>query len=161
VHVSSSAGKRLVAYFVGESGHNISPDECASSCSRSFQNTWCRASFIPLAKLPLNANGKVNRAALPVPEINTAITDATAVPRDSTETQLRPAWERVLEVGPIGIRSNFFELGAIPCWQCNWLRRSNEPWKKAVRSQLISGPRLKKWRRCVRGREARAQAVRL
>jgi len=66
VHVSSSAGKRLVAYFVGESGHNISPDELRQFLQQKLPEYMVPSFFIPLAKLPLNANGKVNRAALPV-----------------------------------------------------------------------------------------------
>jgi len=66
------------------------------------------ASFTILKSIPLTANGKVNRHALPPP---TRMVEESTHPRNFTETQLLSIWQQVLEVQGIGTRDNFFELG--------------------------------------------------
>src|ERR1051325_7103584 len=68
--------------------------------------------FVPLSALPLTRNGKVNRAALPIPdpEKNGVPKKQTAA-RDPLEAQLTRIWESVLGVQPIGVTDHFFELG--------------------------------------------------
>jgi thioesterase domain-containing protein len=68
-------------------------------------------SFVTLAELPLTANGKVNRRALPAPEMMREMERGYLAPRDLLELNLTHIWEDVLNIRPIGIRDNFFELG--------------------------------------------------
>ncbi len=68
--------------------------------------------FLPLADWPLNANGKLDRKKLPLPEqagIGAGI--ALAPPRNTLEKNMVAIWENILAKGEIGIRHNFFELG--------------------------------------------------
>ena len=69
------------------------------------------AHFVKLDKLPLSNNGKVDRKALPVPEITTA-TEYLA-PRNNIEETLVKIWADLLSVPSekLSINSNFFELG--------------------------------------------------
>jgi thioesterase domain-containing protein/acyl carrier protein len=67
------------------------------------------AAFVALPAWPLTPNGKVNRAALPAPEWKGG-TERIA-PRDTLEHALARVWEEVLEVGPVGVRDDFFALG--------------------------------------------------
>ncbi|MFP2934767.1 phosphopantetheine-binding protein, partial [Pyxidicoccus sp. 3LG] len=69
------------------------------------------AAFVSLTALPLNANGKVDRKALPAPQALEAPTAAYVAPRDALELLLARTWESVLGVQSVGVRSNFFELG--------------------------------------------------
>jgi len=67
------------------------------------------ASFMVLDKLPLTPNGKIDRKALPMPD--TILTNKYyQAPRDTVELQLAQIWENVLDMRPIGISNNFFEL---------------------------------------------------
>ncbi len=73
------------------------------------------AHFVLLETLPVNANGKVDRAALPAPDPGTpgllresASRDA---PRDAAETALHAAWRDALGLDDLGIRDNYFALG--------------------------------------------------
>ncbi len=70
------------------------------------------ASFVFLDELPLNANGKVDRDALPAVADTAAGNDTGfCAPRNQTEGQLAAIWERVLGLRLVGIDDNFFELG--------------------------------------------------
>jgi amino acid adenylation domain-containing protein len=66
--------------------------------------------IVPLAALPLNRNGKVDRAALPVPEPRER-TGAWEPPRDEVEEEIAAIWREVLEVDQVGVRDDFFALG--------------------------------------------------
>jgi amino acid adenylation domain-containing protein/non-ribosomal peptide synthase protein (TIGR01720 family) len=65
-----------------------------------------------LPAMPLNANGKIDRKALPAPTRQRAQLDNPFVaPRDSLECQLVQIWEELLDVRPVGVADNFFDLG--------------------------------------------------
>ncbi|MCP5105825.1 MAG: AMP-binding protein, partial [bacterium] len=67
------------------------------------------AFFVMLERLPLMANGKLDKAALPEVEIDGGARDAA--PRDHVERQLAAIWAKTLKVENIGINSDFFDLG--------------------------------------------------
>jgi acyl carrier protein len=68
------------------------------------------AAFVFLEKLPLTANGKVDRRALPAPERTDAGVEYV-MPRTVVEEVLVGLWEDVLGAQQIGVHDNFFELG--------------------------------------------------
>jgi len=70
------------------------------------------AAIIALDRFPLTPNGKVDRKALPAPARSTAEAGSASVtPRDSLDVQLVKLWEKVLNVRPVGLQDNFFDLG--------------------------------------------------
>jgi len=70
------------------------------------------AIFIELDALPLTANGKVDRLALPATtESRPDLEEAYVAPRDQLEEQLAGLWANVLQLKSIGVRDNYFELG--------------------------------------------------
>ncbi|MBV7545452.1 non-ribosomal peptide synthetase [Pseudomonas sp. PDM26] len=64
-----------------------------------------------LDKLPLNANGKLDRKALPALEIGHLQSQDYQAPRNELEQTLADIWAEVLKVEQVGVRDNFFELG--------------------------------------------------
>lgn len=65
-----------------------------------------------LRELPLNANGKVDKKKLPVPDIRALQMKLEHVaPRNATEKKLAAIWSKVLGVEDIGIHESFFDLG--------------------------------------------------
>ncbi|MEO0808982.1 MAG: phosphopantetheine-binding protein, partial [Cyanobacteria bacterium J06643_4] len=62
-----------------------------------------------LEQLPLTANGKVDRRALPQPELSSAT--HYVAPTNPTEERVVQLWQTLLEVEQIGIHNNFFEVG--------------------------------------------------
>ena len=70
------------------------------------------AAFVPLTRFPINANGKLDRAALP-PALPDVAGDAEdhAEPTTPAERVLAEIWQEVLGAGRVGTGSNFFQLG--------------------------------------------------
>ena len=68
------------------------------------------AIWVALESIPLTVNGKINRKALPDPELSD-VTNEYIAPRNETEQQLAVIWQELLGVAEIGINDNFFELG--------------------------------------------------
>ncbi|RMV98372.1 Amino acid adenylation, partial [Pseudomonas amygdali pv. tabaci] len=69
------------------------------------------AVFVGLDALPLTQNGKVDRKALPAPDMAALANLAYQAPTTALEERLAQLWAEVLEVGRIGRHDSFFELG--------------------------------------------------
>lgn len=67
--------------------------------------------FCRLAELPLSANGKLDRKALPQPRKETETVAAAAVTDSELARQIREVWREVLNVDSVGPSDNFFDLG--------------------------------------------------
>ncbi|MCI0470108.1 MAG: condensation domain-containing protein, partial [Candidatus Aminicenantes bacterium] len=104
-----SGDKYLCAYFVSDK--NLESTELREFLGRKLPEYMVPWFFIRLEKLPLSANGKIDRKALP--EIQAVEKSEYAHPRDKTDEQIIEIWSRVLAVEKekIGIDDNFFDLG--------------------------------------------------
>lgn len=70
------------------------------------------SAFVILDALPLTPNCKVDRKALPAPNLSESMSEAAFVaPRTAIESQLSEIWQQVLQVKQVGVDDNFFELG--------------------------------------------------
>ncbi len=104
--------RRLVAYVVGHDGAELTVPELRRHLEASLPDYMVPAAFVPLPALPLNANGKLDRAALPVPEAVRRLPAAVRVaPRDARERALAAIWCEVLHLDGVGVEDNFFALG--------------------------------------------------
>ncbi len=106
------ASRRLAAYVVpGPSGR--ADDESLRTFLRSRLPEYMMPHVIVWCdRLPLGATGKIDRRALPTPEmpLANAATQRLA-PRTLLENQLVAIWEELLDVRPIGITDDFFDCG--------------------------------------------------
>jgi amino acid adenylation domain-containing protein len=98
--------KRLVAYVVGE----MDMDGLRAHLRQGLPEYMVPQAIVALDRLPLNANGKVDRKALPAPEYAVAA-DRYVAPRTPTEEVLAGIWAEVLNVERVGAEDGFFELG--------------------------------------------------
>jgi len=74
--------------------------------------TMVPATFVLLDALPKTPNGKIDRKALPAPErVRPDLASAFKMPRTPVEARLAAIWEQLLDIRPIGITDNFFQLG--------------------------------------------------
>jgi acyl carrier protein len=69
------------------------------------------ASFVFMDALPLSANGKVDRKALPKPEVGTASGKEYVAPRTDIERTIVEVWKEVLKQAQVGVHDDFFEVG--------------------------------------------------
>lgn len=106
------ADKVLVAYVVAE-GAAPDPSDLAEHLAARLPDFARPAFYVPMPALPLNANGKVDRRALPAvtPADLAARAAADGPPEGPTESRLAAIWSDVLGVPEIGAGANFFELG--------------------------------------------------
>ncbi len=84
------------------------------------------SAFVSLDALPLNANGKLDRAVLPAPDGERAAREIPMAPRTSLEERLAAIWAEVLEVGTVGAQDDFFELGGYSLLAVRLLHRVRE-----------------------------------
>ncbi|NIM16711.1 MAG: amino acid adenylation domain-containing protein [Candidatus Aminicenantes bacterium] len=103
-------GKYLCAYLAADEKIDLST--VRKKLSGVLPDYMIPNYFVPLDEIPLTANGKVNRKALPEPTVGPA-EKAVVPPRDKREEMLVEIWSEVLglDAGLIGINSDFFELG--------------------------------------------------
>ncbi len=116
VALGESAGDRsLAAYFVVAGEPAPTAGELRDHLRGRLAEPMVPASFTRLERLPLNPNGKVDRKALPAPEIEGAEPGGPAAPRALSgplEELLAGIWAEVLERGELpGAGDDFFELG--------------------------------------------------
>jgi amino acid adenylation domain-containing protein len=103
---------RLVAYIVKKSGNSVSTDEIRDFLGTRLPEFAVPAFIFALDAFPLNANGKIDRKALPEPQIDNMERAVPIVPPgNETEVKLVQIWEEILGVRPIGIQDSVFDLG--------------------------------------------------
>jgi len=102
--------KRLVAYVAGRDGNFPAEATLREFLTARLPDYMVPAVFVVLEDLPLNANGKIDRNALPASGTVNKAKDFIP-PRDAIEQALVRQWEALLKVRPIGVRDKFFELG--------------------------------------------------
>jgi hypothetical protein len=104
----NEVGKRLVAYYTGE---DAGIESLRAHLSSTLPEYMTPAAFVFLAELPLNPNGKLDRKALPAPDLSKQFERQYEGPRTPVERILCAIWEQMLGVERVGIHHNFFELG--------------------------------------------------
>jgi amino acid adenylation domain-containing protein/non-ribosomal peptide synthase protein (TIGR01720 family) len=104
--------RRLAAYAVPGAGPEPTPPELLDFLARRLPDYMVPAALVVIAELPVTANGKLDRGALPAPEgAGGAREQAYACPRSHEEEVLAAIWAELLGVERVGIHDRFFELG--------------------------------------------------
>jgi amino acid adenylation domain-containing protein len=108
---SDSASDELVAYVVPHAGAALDAAALRAALARALPAYMVPASYVALAALPTNGNGKLDRAALPAPARERAAGPRYAAPRNPLELALVSIWENLLERDPVGVDDDFFASG--------------------------------------------------
>ncbi len=103
--------KELVAYIVPEQGQTLNISEIRNYLTSKLTEYMVPSAFVTLEALPLNANGKVDRNALPVPVMVRNELEKFVAPCSGVEIELAQIWQELLGIESIGVFDNFFELG--------------------------------------------------
>ena len=102
--------RRLAGYVVPRDGAAVQPSELRGFLAVRLPDYMIPSALVALRVLPLTANGKVDRAALPEPE-RTRTEGPALAPRNEAEEILAEIWGQVLGLQQVGVLDNFFELG--------------------------------------------------
>jgi acyl carrier protein len=108
--------RRLVAYVVPrgapEDLSRPSPAELRAAAAERLPEAMVPSSYVLLAALPRDRNGKLDRRALPAPgAARPDLAAAYAAPRTELERRVAAVWGEVLGLESVGIEDSFFELG--------------------------------------------------
>ncbi|WP_198299656.1 non-ribosomal peptide synthetase [Tumebacillus avium] len=103
--------KRLAAYLVAKPDETVTQREMRSFVREKLPEHMVPSAFVLLEAMPLTANGKINRRALPDPDF-ALLDDGTFVaPRNALEEQVAAVWAEVLGAEQVGVHNHFFLLG--------------------------------------------------
>ena len=114
-------GKQLVAYVIPKNAALVEndPEQQESLITSVRDHMRSRspefmvpATFVVMKSFPINANGKIDKRALPIPQLRSQTMHVQYVaPRNPVERQLATIWSHLLGVERIGVHDNFFDLG--------------------------------------------------
>ena len=102
-----SGDKYLVGYYVGDVG--LKEEDIESYLSKKLPDYMVPSKLLCIEEIPLTANGKINRKALP--EVDFVDKDNYVAPRNEIERCMCEIWEEVLGLEKVGIKDDFFKLG--------------------------------------------------
>nr|VFJ78176.1 MAG: amino acid adenylation domain-containing protein [Candidatus Kentron sp. FW] len=105
--------QQLVAYITLDKEHSISDPEfeLKDYLAEKLPDYMVPDAFVVLEQLPMNRNGKIDRKALPKPNVAAMKGDHIDPPRDNVEFRLVRIWEKLFAISPMGVRDNFFTIG--------------------------------------------------
>jgi amino acid adenylation domain-containing protein len=104
--------KRLVAYVVGSTeGEGPSVERMREQLKAVLPEHMVPSAFVVLASLPLTPSGKLDRRALPAPQLSAYTSRQYQAPRGEVEEILAGIWQELLHLERVGRQDNFFELG--------------------------------------------------
>ncbi|MCW3464519.1 non-ribosomal peptide synthetase/type I polyketide synthase [Chitinophaga nivalis] len=109
VKTDDSGNKRLIGYVLCEGA--FLREVILSFLTSRLPEYMIPAQLVELTNLPLTANGKIDRKALPDYDLTNAANRVYEGPRNEAERTLAAIWQELLGVSPISIHDNFFELG--------------------------------------------------
>ncbi|MFJ9178092.1 amino acid adenylation domain-containing protein [Streptomyces sp. NPDC102360] len=112
VREDTPGDKRLVAYFVATGEEPPARGELRPYLAATLPDHMVPAAYVPIERIPLNANGKLNLRALPAPSDSALDSgEAYTAPRGAVQTRLAEIWCEVLGTRRAGAESSFFDLG--------------------------------------------------
>jgi amino acid adenylation domain-containing protein len=104
--------ERLVAYVTLQDGAVLDTEMARIILRRTLPEYMIPALFVVLPALPLTPNNKIDRNALPPPEVSEGRADKPSnVLMTSGQRRVAEVWQEVLQIDNVGLNENFFDLG--------------------------------------------------
>jgi hypothetical protein len=141
--------RRLVAYVVSHQSpvagdHASLIAELREFLRAKLPEYMLPSAFVLLEALPLNANGKVERKALPAPDRAIAAHQAAAseyvAPRTPQEAVLAAVWTEVLHLERVGVHDDFFDLGGDSILSLQIIARARQAGLHLTPRQIFETP---------------------
>ncbi|MCX4160100.1 MULTISPECIES: non-ribosomal peptide synthetase [Paraburkholderia] len=143
---SEDAPLRLVGYVT--SSVPLDGDTLRATLAADLPDYMVPSSIMVLAALPLTANGKIDRAALPAEgTVTSAATNDVAAsthvePRNDAERTLADVWKQVLKRDDIGVTDNFFEIGGDSILSLQIIAKARRAGLKLTPKQMFEHPTI-------------------
>ncbi|SCF02169.1 amino acid adenylation domain-containing protein [Micromonospora viridifaciens] len=103
--------RHLMAFVTAAAGSSVNPGDLERFLRDRLAAYLVPARIVPVAELPRNATGKIDRAALAVLPLGDDHRAAPVLPRNELEARVAAVWQRVLRTGRVGVHDDFFDLG--------------------------------------------------
>ncbi|WP_236277980.1 non-ribosomal peptide synthetase, partial [Pseudomonas poae] len=151
---------RLLAWFTEQRALDI--EGLRAHLQAQLPEALVPVAYMRLDALPLTANGKLDRKALPEPDQSALLSHAYEAPQGEVETTLAGIWAEVLQVEQVGRHDHFFELGGHSLLAVNLIERMRQVGLSADVRVLFSQPTLAALAAAVgSGREVQVPANRI
>ncbi|MCF5278989.1 amino acid adenylation domain-containing protein, partial [Pseudomonas syringae] len=135
--------KRLVAYVTVQQPETaLDIEQLRSHLQGLLPDYMVPAAYVQLDSLPLTANGKLDRKALPVPDAQSLVSRGYEAPQGEVEKLLASIWADVLKVEQVGRHDHFFELGGHSLLAVTLIERMRQMGLSADVRALFSQPTL-------------------
>lgn len=109
---NASGETHLVAYFTSSASESPGVSQLRAFLKTNLPDYMIPSAFEIQDVMPLTPNGKVDRGSLPEPKhTRPQLENQWVGPRTPTEEHLVQIWEEILNIRPVGIHDNFFDLG--------------------------------------------------
>src|SRR6185437_7342 len=142
---------QLVAYVVLEAGAGNEPGtELRAHVQAQLPGYMVPAAIVVLDALPLTANGKLDRKALPAPQGDAYGRGVYQAPEGESERTVGRIWEELLGVERVGRQDNFFELGGHSLIAMTVIERMRRQGLRADVRSLFERPTLQRLAEAVR-----------
>jgi aspartate racemase len=110
-HTDANGSKRLAAYFTVSGTTGVSGQDLKRFLALKIPSYMIPAVFMQVDALPLSANGKVDRDALPTPVFAGDYANAASANANNVEREILAVWKRILRLEQVGLDDNFFDVG--------------------------------------------------
>ena len=134
-----SGRQHLVAYIVARK-QAPEASELRVHLQERLPEYMIPAGFVALDALPLTANGKVDRSALPEPGRLSGNRPPYEPPRDAVEGTLAEVWQEVLGVEPVGVHDDFLQLGGDSILAIRVVALANQKGIRVLPRQIFQHP---------------------
>ncbi|WP_242167242.1 MULTISPECIES: non-ribosomal peptide synthetase [unclassified Pseudomonas] len=131
---------QLLAWFIEQ--HSVDIETLRAHLQASLPDYMLPVAYVRLDVMPLTANGKLDRKALPEPTHQAFVTRLFEAPCEGVETTLAQIWTELLHVQPIGRHDHFFELGGHSLLAVQLVQRMRQAGLRADVQVLFSQPTL-------------------
>ena len=137
--------KRLVACMVPCGESTPKNEDLRSFLRQKLPGYMIPSHFVFLEQFPLTPNGKIDRQALPAPDLQQLTpVERFVPPRNQTEQHLSNIWSRLLNLEPISIDDNFFDLGGHSLLAIKLFAAIEEQWgQKLPLNTLFDTPTIR------------------
>ncbi len=134
--------KRLVAYLLAHDGAQLDAGVLRTELSTALAEYMVPSAFVTLAAYPLNPNGKLDRKALPAPDLGAVAARQYEAPQGDVESVTAEIWQALLGLERVGRHDHFFELGGHSLMVISMLDRLRQQgWHGDVRG-VFTAPTL-------------------